>query len=127
MENDNEDRINEAKIKGSYIVKLDKNLYTVCKSVCKIITSNKMSSGFLIKLYVENNPFYCLMTCEHDIKKEAIELKEKIEIYYDNEKERNEIELNKNKRYIQNYLYLNIDVIIIEIIKEDNINENYFL
>ena len=127
MENDNEDRINEAKMNGSDIVKIDKNLYTVCKSVCKIITSNKMSSGFLIKLYVENNPFYCLMTCEHDIKKEAIELKEKIEIYYDNEKERNEIELNKNKRYIQNYLYLNIDVIIIEIIKEDNINEDYFL
>ena len=126
METNNKDRINEVKIKGSSIDKID-YLYTVCKSVCKIIISNKMSSGFLIKLYVENNPFYCLMTCEHLIEKEAIESKEKMEIYYDNEQKKNEIELNKNKRYIQNYLYLNIDVIIIEIIKEDNINENYFL
>ena len=56
-----------------------------------------------------------------------IELKEKIDIYYDNEEKIVEIELNENKRYIKDYLYLGIDVIIIEIIEEDNIKEEYFL
>ena len=127
MESNNKERINETIIKGSSIDKIDKHLYTVCKSACKIIVSNTISSGFLIKLFRGNNPFYCLMTCEHFIEKEAIKSKEKIEIYYDNEQKQKEIELNENKRYIQNYLYLNIDVIIIEIIKEDNINKKYFL
>ena len=127
MESSNEDRINENKIVGSEIDKIDRCLYKVCKSVCKIRIKNKIGSGFLIKLYRENNPFYCLMTCEHLIKKEAIELSEKMEIYYDNQYERREIELNKNERYIRDYLYMNIDAVVIEIIKEDNINENYFL
>ena len=38
-----------------------------------------------------------------------------------------EIDLNENERYIRDYLYLGIDVIIIEIIEEDNIKEKYFL
>ena len=115
MESSNEDRINENKIVGSEINKIDNslyNLYKVCKSVCKIRIKNKIGSGFLIKLYRENNPFYCLMTCEHLIKKEAIELSEKMEIYYDNEYERREIELNKNERYIRDYLYMNIDAVV---------------
>ena len=127
MESSNEDRINENKIVGSEIDKINRCLYKVCKSVCKIRIKNKIGSGFLIKLYRENNPFYCLMTCEHLIKKEAIELSEKMEIYYDNQYERREIELNKNERYIRDYLYMNIDAVVIEIIKEDNINEIYFL
>ena len=83
MESNNEDRIKENKIVGSEIHKIDRCLYKVCKSVCKIKITNRIGSGFLIKLYRENNPFYCLMTNEHVIKKESIELSEKIEIYYD--------------------------------------------
>ena len=127
MESNNKERINENIIVNSQIFKIDKCLYKVCKSVCKIRISNSVGSGFLIKLYRENNPFYCLMTNEHVITKKMIELKEKIDIYYDNEEKMVEIELNENKRYIKDYLYLGIDVIIIEIIEEDNIKEEYFL
>ena len=127
MESNNKERINEDIIKNSKIEKIDKCLYKVTKSICKIITSKNAGSGFLIKLYKGNKPFYCLMTNEHVIRKEIIELKEKIEIYYDNEYERKEIELNKEERYIKDYKYIDIDVIIIEIKEEDNINKDYFL
>ena len=130
MESNNKDRINESEIEGSEINKIDNslyNLYKVCKSVCKIRISNRTGSGFLIKLFRENNPFYCLITNEHVIKKDEIESNKKIEIYYDNQNEIREIELNKDKRFIRDYLYMNIDAVVIEIIKEDNINEIYFL
>ena len=130
MESNNKDRINESEIEGSEINKIDNsiyNLYKVCKSVCKIRISNRTGSGFLIKLFRENNPFYCLITNEHVIKKDEIDSNKKIEIYFDNQSEIREIELNKDKRFIRDYLYMNIDAIVIEIIKEDNINENYFL
>ncbi len=84
MESNNKERINENMIINSEINKIDKCLIKVCKSVCKIRISNSVGSGFLIKLYRENNPFYCLMTNEHVITKKMIELKEKIDIYYDN-------------------------------------------
>ena len=127
MEEYNKDRINENLMKNSKIEKLDRYLYKVSRLICKIKTSKNIGSGFLIKLYKGNNPFYCLMTNEHVIEKEIIELKEKIEIYYDNEFERREIELNKEERYIKDYKYIDIDIIIIEINKKDNINEEYFL
>ena len=127
MESNNKERINEKLIINSEINIIDKYLIKVCKSVCKIRISNRIGSGFLIKLYRKKHPFYCLMTNEHVITKKMVELKEKIDIYYDNQYKFVEIELNENKRYIKDYLYLDIDVIIIEIIKEDNIKEEYFL
>ena len=85
MERNNKDRINEADVINSPIEKIDKYfLYKAGRSTCKILASKTVGSGFLIKLYKGNNPFYCLMTNEHVIKKEIIELKEKIEIFYDN-------------------------------------------
>ena len=129
MEINNKDRINENLMKGSQIEAIDKylyNLYKVSKSICKIKTSKNVGSGFLIMLYKRNNPFYCLMTNEHVIKKE-IELKGKIEVYYDNQSKRIEIDLYREERYIKDYIYLDIDAIIIEIKKEDKINEDYFL
>ena len=105
----------------------NKYLFKVYKSVCKIISANKIYSGFLIKLYRENNPFYCIMTNGHAITKEMIELKETIEIYFDNENIRKEIKLDIEERYIRGYLNLEIDALIIEILEKDKINEDYFL
>ena len=70
-----EDIINEVKIKGSDFIQIDSYLYKVCKSICKIIISNEMGSGFLIKLYNGNKFIYCLMINEHVINKEAIKSK----------------------------------------------------
>ena len=70
MERSSEERINENLMINSKIFKLvDKCLYKIIKSICKIITSKSVGSGFLIKLYKGYNEFYCLMTNEHLIEK----------------------------------------------------------
>ena len=67
------------------------------------------------------------MTCAHVIDNFLIQNNDEIEIYYNNEKKNIKIKLNKNERFIKNYKYMGIDAIIIEILKNDNINEKYFL
>ena len=43
-------RIEEVEILGSSIHQIDPFLYQVCPSICKIIFSNKVGTGFFIKL-----------------------------------------------------------------------------
>ena len=120
-------RKDEALLGKNNLTQIDTNIYSVIKSVCKIIKNNLSGTGFLIKLYKNNKDFYCLMSNEHVIKKEFIDSKEKIEIFYDGQNKRKEIILNENKRYIRDYRYINLDVTIVEIIKEDDIDKEYFL
>ena len=61
------------------------------------------------------------------VTKNLIDSKEKIVIYFDGQNKRSEIILNENKRYIRDYRYINLDVTIVEIIKEDDIEKEYFL
>ena len=103
------------------------NLVDIGKSICKIITHDSLGTGFLIKLERNKKPFYCLMTNEHVITQEKISNKETIKINYDNQHKNFEIKLDKNERFIQDYLYLGIDATIIEILLKDNIPELYFL
>ncbi len=126
MEDNYGDIINEKIIHDSP-PNVIKGLYNVCKSICKIEASNIIGSGFLIKLSKGNSPLFCLMTNEHVITKDMIESKIKIKIFYDNKYKSVEIVLDKKKRFIKDYLYLGIDAIIIEIIKEDEIKDDYFL
>ena len=119
-------RINQAINPNSELKKID-NLLDIGKSICKIITSNSLGTGFLIKLNRINKPFYCLMTNEHVITQNLITKQEKIKIIYDNQHKNFEINLNKNERYIQDFLYLGIDATIIEILFNANIPENYCL
>ena len=122
-----EERENENLMFNSKIIRIDKCLSKVSKSICKIIVSNIIGTGFLIKLFRGNESFYCLMTNEHIITREMVESKDTIEILYDNQYKRKEIRLDKDERYIKDYLYLHLDAIIIEILDKENINEDYFL
>ena len=109
---------------------VDKQLYDILKSTCKIICSNiKGGSGFFIKLYKGKNPFYCLMTCEHVITETMIEKGDYIQIYYDYDNKNISINLNKSERFIKSYIYLNIDTTVVEILEKekDKITEEYFL
>ncbi len=118
----------ESEIEGEIDVsEINKSLYKTCKSICKIIVSNQISSGFLIKLYRGKNQFYCLMANKHFITKEMIKKKETIDIFYNNEKNKKVIKLDNEERYIKDYTDLGIEVLIIEIIEKDNINEDSFL
>ena len=82
-------------------------------------------SGFLIKLKKNKKTLNCLMSYEHVIKKQYIESKGNIEIFNSNHNLK--IELDKDKRYIQDFLFLKLDAIIIEIIEKDFIDKNEFL
>ena len=63
----------------------------------------------------------------HLITNEIIEKNKTIEIYYDNQKKRIKIKLNKNERFIKNFFFFFIDCTIVEILPNDNISEDYFL
>ena len=78
-----------------------------------------------------------MMTCEHVIKREMIQQRKKISFYYDSIKiKTQEIELDPEKRCIQDFVRLNeidnnidinIDATVIEILPEDNISQDNFL
>ena len=124
-------RKNEVIIAGSEIRSIDSCLFEVCPSICKILYPTekgiKKGTGFLIKLYKENEPLFCLMTNDHVITKEVIEKKTEIEVFYYNEKKRIKIILDQKERLIHSYKDMDIDCIIIEILAKDNVYEDFFL
>ena len=126
--NKKEEKKPEVEIDDSSIHQINSFLYDICPSICKIIFFNKVGTGFFIKLYKANKPIFLLMTNEHIIEKEMIENKQEIEVDYDNQKKRIKIILDKNERFIESYNEkLNIDCTIVEILKKDNVNEDFFL
>ena len=124
-------RINEEIITGSKIRSIDSCLFEVCPSICKILYPTqkgiKKGAGFLIKLYKEDEPLFCLMTNDHIITKEVIEKKTEIEVFYFNGKKRIKIILDQKERLIHSYKDMDIDCMIIEILDKDNVNEDYYL
>ena len=68
------ERINEGKILNSPLLDIDKQV-EVSKSVCKIITSSAMGTGFFIRIDIKNESFYYLMTNEHVVTRDMIEKK----------------------------------------------------
>jgi hypothetical protein len=68
------------------------------------------------------------MTNQHVITPEIIKNKEKIKIFYENEKKNLIIELEQEDRFIKYYKdSLKIDATVIQILDKDNIEDNYFL
>ena len=120
----------EAIIDGIEPTELDPCMTFASKSFCKISAPGIMGSGFLIKLYKDQQDFFCLMTCGHVIKNDMIERKIKINFYYDSIAARLKvIELNKNERFIKNFSVSNddLDITVIEILPKDNISPEFFL
>ena len=98
-------------------------------SVKIIINPYNFGSGFFIHFKKNNgNKFNCLMTNQHVITPEIIKNKEKIKIFYENEKKNLIIELDQEDRFIKYYKdSLEIDATVIQILDKDNIEDNYFL
>ena len=67
------------------------------------------------------------MSNEHVITKSAIQNKDKINIYYDNESKTKEIQLNENERYIKSFIDIDLDITVVEILDKENISIDYFL
>ena len=76
--NKKDGRKKEVWIKDSNIRPINSCLYDVCPSICKIIFSNTIGTGFFIKLYKSDKPLFLLMTNEHIITKDMIKKKKKL-------------------------------------------------
>ena len=122
--NDNE-RENQVEIRYNEIRPINVSLHEVCKSICKISTKNSFGTGFLIKLYRNEQHLFCLMTNIHIITKQMFESEEIINVKYNYERKWLQIKLDKNKRFIK--YYSNLDIVIVEILANDKIKEKYFL
>ena len=132
MENDEDERRDEMMIrKSKLIITTDitkmKVIIEVSKSICKIKYSETVGTGFFMKVYKKDEPFYCLVSCEHVINEKMIDSGETIEVLYNNEKYSLKINLCENKRFVRNYRYLNIDATVIQILDKDNIKKDLFL
>ena len=112
------------KIVGSEFIPNDISILQASKSLCKILTQGKISSGFLIQLFKDQEIFFCSMTNEHVITKDMIARKDKFIFYFDNEAETREIILNHFERYIKDFRFMDIDAVTIEILQNDNIPFN---
>ena len=121
-------RKNEKENKGSGIMPIDLKMIELLNSICKIefnidFSTKEISTGFLIKLYDENE-ILCLMTNEHVIKKEMVESQKVVDIFYENGKKYLKLILDSSKRIIK--CDKNLDITIIQIFNNE-IKENYFL
>ena len=122
-------------LNGKIPIKLDPCVVKVSKSLCFIQTQSSSGSGFLIRLFKGTQDFFCLMTCEHVIKREMVNQRKTIKFYYNGQKPKlKEIVLNPDERLIQDFrnpnldeMEYDIDAIVIEILPKDNISEKYFL
>ena len=129
--NKNSNRVKECMLETSPLIKIDRNISNVSKSICKIkietSLGTKYGTGFLLRFYIDQESFYCLVSNEHVISKDIINNENNIYISYDSEFKSANIELDKNKRYIKSFTDIELDVTIVEIIEEDNIFRDYFL
>ena len=90
-------KIKENKIVDSTLFRNDISLLQTTASLCKMKTNDKISSGFLIKLFKDKKYFFCLMTNEHVITKDMLENQESLVLYFDNEKKRKKLNQTKMK------------------------------
>ena len=120
----------EAKFSQNEIIDI-RNISNVATGTVKIESNNDqgqtLGSGVFLKIERNNKPFNFLMTNHHIITKDMIEQGETITIFYDNEKSKLSLELNKKERIIQTYNDFQIDVTIVEIIPIDKIENKFFL
>ena len=124
-------RRNEGFVLNSKSEELDRCLMNDSKSVCKLrleVNSEiKNGTGFLLRYPINGKYFNCLLSNERIIKEKFIKNKFTMNISYNYERKNIIIKLDENERYIRNFKDIGLDIILIEISKCDDINDDYFL
>ena len=100
-------------------------LQKVSPSICKILMKGKSCMGFLLKLSIKDEDFFCLIANSNDITEKMVISNEQILFYFDNQNKIGSIFLNEKERYIKHFN--NSNIITIEILPDDGIEEKYFL
>ena len=88
---------------------------------------NIIFTSFFMKIEIKRKQYDFLITCSHSITKEDISSKKIINVYYGkvNKEKNTKIILDRSKRFIK--VYEGLDVTLIELQKEDNIPDKYYL
>ena len=124
-------RIEENTIQSSDKDSINFFISKVSKAICKITTETSEGNingiGFLLKFFINQEEFYCLISNEHVITKDAIKNKNMIYITYDNGLKGAYKRLDEQKRYIKSFSDIDLDITVVEILDEDNISKDYFL
>ena len=99
------------------------------ETIIRIEHENQISTGFFIKININEKTRNFILTSAYSISKEDIDSKKTISIFYGEPEKETEkkIELDNNKRFIECFIDDDIDATIIEILPEDEIPENKYL
>ena len=120
----------ECKISISQIDRYDDKT-NIFKSICELKVDTKkdtlLGKGFLLKFVVGQETIYCLISYGNLIGKDIISNFDKISLFFNNELISENIKFRRRKRYINNLIDIGVNITIIEIIKEDNLSNDYFL
>ena len=73
-----QNRINEGIIPQSNIIQFQISKLKATRAICKINSYPKISSGFLVKLFKNEENFFCLITNERIINREMVNQRKKI-------------------------------------------------
>ena len=121
----------ECTISINQIDKIEPQSKKISKSFCKIKIETHCETifglGFLLKLYIEQECFYFIVSYEHVIKKDIINDNNIISMYFNNELKSSNLKSDQTKRYIKSFIDIGLDITVIELLKEDNISQDYFL
>ena len=101
----------------------------LCNSIVRIEFDGqkKTSTGFFMKIDINNKTYNCLLTCNHSITEEDVNSYKIINILSgpSNKEKKVKLNLDKNERFI---IYMEqLDVTIIEILLKDKIKDKKFL
>ena len=87
--NKNSIRIEDGMLETSPSIQIARNISNVSKSICKIKIETSLGTiygtGFLLRFYIDQESFYCLVSNEHVISNDIINNENNIYISYDSE------------------------------------------
>ena len=126
---ENKDIIRECHVKGTCPIIPEQISEILKKSTARIEFNDikKTSTGFFMKINIKGDKVNFILTCNHSITQEDVDSKQQINIYIgksENE-EKIVITLDDKNRLIKTYDDLNVT--LIQVLKEDNIKEKRFL
>ena len=119
------DIIVHTKIKDPEILKISKS---ICKIKSETISGFKFGTGLLLKFEIEQEMFYFLLTNKNELPNDLKNImNESIYLSYDNGLKTATIKLNEENRNIKYFTDIGLDLIVIEILKDDDIHHDYFI
>ena len=110
--------------KSVSINKTEKILHQLKTSIFEINCNNKISTGFLCTFSYDDSSINTLVMNYQIINEKFIKENKTLKLFFNNRKEKAEINLEKERK---KYFSKLLDVTIIEVLKEDGINDQNYL